>query len=287
MFYTNAVERFSLRSYPMRMIVAITAAGASTLVVSGVVAAQGGGAKGADLSAYILTPKAPETPRINGARVYGERPGRPFLFTVPATGERPIKFEAEGLPEGLKIDEATGRITGSVKEAGEHAVKLKATNGKGSDERTLKMVIGDTIALTPPMGWNSWNSWAKDVDQEKVLASAKAMVHKGLINHGWTYVNSDDAWQGRRGGGFNGVQPNEKFPDMKGMCDQIHGMGLKAGIYSTPWITSYALFNGGSSDDEKGAWDPSMAKAEFRRDGKYPFAENDAKQWAAWGIDYL
>jgi alpha-galactosidase len=240
-----------------------------------------------DLSKFILTPKPPATPRINGPKVYGQRPGRPFLFTVPATGDRPMTFSADGLPDGLKLDEKTGRITGSVAKAGEYVVTLKATNDKGENQRKLKIVIGDTLALTPPMGWNSWNSWAKDVDQEKVLASAKAMAEKGLINHGWTYINIDDAWQGTRGGEFNGIQSNEKFPNMKGLADEIHGMGLKIGIYSTPWITSYAMFNGGSSDDENGKWDQSLAKPEFRRDGKKLFADNDAKQWAAWGIDYL
>ena len=53
-------------------------------------------------------------PRINGARVFGVRPGSPFLFTIAATGERPIRFAAEGLPSGLRLDPATGRISGSV-----------------------------------------------------------------------------------------------------------------------------------------------------------------------------
>jgi alpha-galactosidase len=225
--------------------------------------------------------------RINGARIYGQRPGRPFLFTIPATGDRPINFGADGLPDGLKLDSQTGRLTGSIESKGEFVVTFHARNDKGADEKKLKIVIGDRVGLTPPMGWNSWNCWAKDVDREKVLASAKAMVSTGLINHGWTYINIDDSWQGKRGGEFNGIQPNEKFPDMKGLADEVHNMGLKLGIYSTPWITSYAMFNGGSSDDEKGAWDESMAKPEFRKDGKYPMAQNDAKQWAAWGIDYL
>ena len=240
-----------------------------------------------DNSKYILTPKPPATPRINGPKVYGQRPGRPFLYTIPATGERPMTFAAEGLPQGLKLDEKTGRITGSVKSAGEHPVTLKAKNAKGENAKSFKIVISDTLALTPPLGWNSWNSWAKDVDQEKVLASAKAMVDKGLINHGWTYVNIDDAWQKSRGGEFNAIQPNEKFPDMKGLADEIHNMGLKIGIYSTPWISSYAEFVGGSSDDPQGKWDESIKGRDWRKDGKHLFAENDAKQWAAWGIDYL
>src|SRR5439155_2182069 len=212
--------------------------------------------------------------RINGARIYGQRPGRPFLFTVPVTGDRPMTFSASGLPSSLKLDATTGRITGTVDSAGEFVVNLRASNDKGSDEKNLKIVIGDTIALTPPMGWNSWNCWAKDVDAEKVLASAKAMADKGLINHGWTYVNIDDSWQGQRGGPFNGIGPNEKFPDMKSLTDQVHGLGLKIGIYSTPWITSYAGYVGGSSDDQDGKWDNSMDQRELRKDGKYLLADN-------------
>src|SRR5688500_10105420 len=75
-----------------------------------------------DNAARILTPKPPATPRINGPKVYGQRPGRPFLYTIPATGERPMTFSAEGLPEGLQLDEKTGRITGSVAKAGEYQV---------------------------------------------------------------------------------------------------------------------------------------------------------------------
>ena len=62
--------------------------------------------------ALVLTPKPPATPRINGARVFGVRPGHPFLFTIPATGQRPIEFAADGLPEGLKVDAATQRSRG-------------------------------------------------------------------------------------------------------------------------------------------------------------------------------
>ena len=77
-----------------------------------------------DLSARILTPAPAETPRINGARIFGVRPGSEVLFTVAATGARPMTFSAEGLPKGLKLDSRTGRITGRVKKAGEYVVRL-------------------------------------------------------------------------------------------------------------------------------------------------------------------
>ena len=164
------------------------------------------------------------------------------------------------LPEGLKLDPATGRITGKAAVDGKELIKngndgkstfphvdsegglaydvvLSARNARGSATKKLRIYIGDEICRTPPMGWNSWNCWAGSVDQDKVLRSARAMVASGLINHGWTYINIDDTWQGQRGGRFDGLQANDKFPDMKKLCDDIHGMGLKAGIYSTPWIT--------------------------------------------------
>jgi alpha-galactosidase len=243
-----------------------------------------GTADAADPQAEIRTPKPPSTPRINGPGIFGVRPGHLFLYRIPATGDRPMKFAVEGLPASLKIDSATGELSGSLAVAGEHVVTLRATNAKGADEKKLKIVVGDTIALTPPLGWNSWNCWGPMVDAEKVRQSAKAMVDAGLIDHGWTYINIDDAWQApKRGGPFNAIQGNEKFPDMKALCDEIHALGLKVGIYSTPWATSYAGYIGGSSDDPKGAW----TKEKGRLTGKISFAEADARQWAAWGIDYL
>jgi alpha-galactosidase len=241
----------------------------------------------ADETSLILTPPAPAQPRINGPTVFGVRPGSPLLYTIPATGERPIAFSVEGLPEGVTVDAATGQVRGTVKNAGVYPVVLRAKNARGSAQKAFRIVVGPQICLTPPLGWNSWNCWAAAVDQDKVLRSARAMVHSGLIQHGWTYVNIDDTWQGHRGGPDRGLQANSKFPDMKGLCDEIHAMGLKPGIYSTPWITSYAKFAGGSSDDPTGAWSDKQANEKGWRHGKFSFAANDARQWAAWGFDYL
>ena len=241
----------------------------------------------ADDTPEILTPPSPAAPRINGPSVFGVRPGSPFLYTIPATGARPITYSAEGLPAGLSLEPETGRIIGKIDGIGEHFVVLIVRNKEGFAVKRFRIVVGNRIALTPPMGWNSWNCWAGAVDQDKVLRSARSMVATGLINHGWTYVNIDDTWQGQRGGPFNAIQGNEKFPDMKGLCDTIHGMGLKPGIYSTPWITSYAKFPGGSSDDPKSPWTKALATDKAWRFGKFDMSENDAKQYAAWGFDYL
>lgn len=237
----------------------------------------------------ILTPPPGKRPRINSPAVFGATPGHPFLYTVAATGVRPVVFAARNLPAGLNIDAHTGIISGRVAARGNYAVTLSAINAYGEATKQLTIKIGDTIALTPPIGWNGWNSWARDIDQDKVLASAAAMVKTGLAQHGWSYINIDDAWQGQRRGAGHALQPNEKFPAFKEMADSIHAMGLKLGVYSTPWITSYAGFAGGSSDLENGVFPDSVRdnKRAFRYIGKYRFEKEDALQMAQWGVDYL
>ncbi len=234
----------------------------------------------------ILTPPPAPEPRINGAKVFGVRPGHPVLYTIAATGRRPMTFSAENLPDGLSIDAETGQFSGCVAERGTYRVMLRAENSLGSAERELRIVVGDQLLLTPLLGCNTWGGWGAKVTDANLRAAAKAMVDSGLVQHGWQYINIDDGWQGHRGGPHNAILPNEKFPDMKAVCDYIHGLGLKAGIYSTPWTTSYAGFVGGSSDDPKGAWEPPKRRTDGWRCGKYFFETNDARQWAEWGFDY-
>lgn len=222
-----------------------------------------------DEPSYILTPKPSPIPKINGAKVYGQRVGKPFLYTIAATGKRPIKFTAQNLPDGLHLDKSTGIINGSVKVGGEYTVTVEAVNEFGKDKCDIKFVIGNKLALTPPMGWNSWNVWGLAVDQDKVLASAKVFKEK-LINHGWTFINIDDGWEikgdspdpKRDADGF--ILTNEKFPDMKALGDSLHNMGLKFGIYSSPG----PLTCGGYT-------------------ASYQHELKDAQSFASWGIDYL
>jgi alpha-galactosidase len=239
---------------------------------------------------YILTPPSPATPRINSATVFGATSGNPFLYTIAATGKRPLQFSAENLPQGLSLDKLTGIISGTVKQKGIYAVKIKAKNTLGEAIKELKIKIGDTIALTPPIGWNGWNAWESRIDREKVLASANAMKSMGLSDHGWTYINIDDSWQGRRGGELNALQPNEKFPNIKGMVNYIHSLGLKAGIYSTPYIASYGGYPGAASDFPNGGETHEAImknRSSFHHPGKYRFEKEDALQMAEWGFDFL
>ena len=211
----------------------------------------------------IRTPPAPATPRINGPRVYGERPGHPFFYHLPVTGERPITITATGLPAGLTLDPATGNITGTAADPGQYPVEFTAANARGKDTAALKIVIGDTIALTPPMGYNSWNHFAGRVSTDNMRAAADAMVSSGLIDHGWTYVNIDDCWQGQRDAEGN-IQGNAKFPDLKALGDYIHGKGLKFGLYSSPGPKTCAGFV-----------------------ASYQHEDQDAATYAKWGVDYV
>ncbi|WP_319268611.1 putative Ig domain-containing protein [uncultured Draconibacterium sp.] len=246
---------------------------------------------------YILTPDEKPTPKINGPSVFGVRPGSPFLYTIPASGILPMTFSVAALPKGLKLDSETGIITGRIvdKMPKDYTLTFKAKNAKGEDTKQFIIKVGDEICLTPPLGWNSWNCWENYVTQDKVLRSARAIVDKGLINYGYAYVNVDCAWQGYRGEDKT-IQSNPRiFPDMKAMYDEIHSLGLKGGIYSSPWITSYGGFVGGGSDTEDGYWhitmqDPKRTPvnvAKYKHIGKHCFEEEDVKQWVEWGVDYL
>lgn len=213
---------------------------------------------------YILTPKPGPAPRINGARVTGVRPGHPFLFRVPVTGDRPMHFTAKNLPGGLQIDPSTGIISGTTDSAGIYEVQLTASNKRGMANRRLKIVVGSQIALTPAMGWNSWNCWGLSVSDAKVRASTDAMIKKGLVNHGWNYINIDDGWQAESRAADGEIRANGKFPDMKDLADYVHGLGLKIGIYSSPGPRTCGGFL-----------------------GSYRHVSQDAQTYAKWGIDYL
>jgi len=231
---------------------------------------------------YVLTPKEQKRPQINAPYIYGVRSESPFLFKVPVSGERPMKITAGNLPVGLSIDTATGIITGKIKLEGKYSVDIKATNKFGIATNRLTIEVGDKIALTPPMGWSTWNIFGEKIDENKIRLMADAMESTGLINYGYSYINIDDGWQGKRGGKYNAIMPNEHFKNMQALVDYVHSKGLKIGIYSSPWVQTYAGFTGGSADSINGAVvNPS------RRYGKYSFAENDVKQWEEWGFDYV
>jgi alpha-galactosidase len=223
----------------------------------------------------IRTPPPPATPRINGPTIYGAHPGHPFLYRIPATGVRPLRFSAKGLPKGLVLDPETGIISGSIQSAGKYVVQLHAANAQGKAERSLRIVIGDTLALTPPMGWSTWYMAYTNISQKMVLAQADGMIASGLADHGYSYINIDDGWNRRSDSKDPALGPptrdahgnlltNANFPDLKAMTDTLHSKGLKSGIYIGPGPRTCAGF-----------------------EGSYQHEQQDAQQFAAWGFDFL
>ena len=223
----------------------------------------------------ILTPKPALRPRLNAPRVYGAHPGNPFLYRIPAQGERPMKFSAEGLPRGLSLDEQTGIITGATPKRGEFQVTLRAENKHGQDRGLFKIVSGDTLSLTPSMGWNDWYAHYDRITDKMIREATDILLQSGMADAGYQYINIDDCWMnaeknsdplrvGPSRDSAGRLLPNKHFPDMKALAGYIHSKGLKAGLYSSPGPTTCGGFA-----------------------GSYRHEEEDAGQFAEWGFDFL
>ena len=213
---------------------------------------------------YILTPAAPAEPRFNTTPLYGVRPGSPIHFRFGVSGEKPMKFSSSDLPKGLALNPDNGALSGSLEKAGSYTFTVKAKNAKGEQTQKFTIRCGSKIALTPPMGWNSWNCWGLSVTQDKVVSSAKALIEKGLADYGYCYMNIDDGWEAPKRNADGTIAVNEKFPSMKQLGDWLHSEGLKFGIYSSPGDLTCGGYLG-SIDHEL----------------------QDAESYNSWGIDYL
>jgi alpha-galactosidase len=211
-----------------------------------------------------IAPVDNHTTAINSPRITGASPAKPFMFRIPATGTRPLRFTAGALPDGLTLDSETGIISGALKEKGRWDVQVRAEGAGGAAASALTIVgAPGAVALTPPMGWNSWNVWATSVDDAKVRAAAEQFERLGLAGRGYQFVNIDDAWEGTRDDQGR-VRSNDRFPDMKGLAEYVHSKGLKLGIYSSPGPKTCAGY-----------------------EGSYQHESSDAETYAGWGVDYL
>jgi len=224
---------------------------------------------------YLLTPPPPPAPRINGPRVYGVRPGSPFIYKIACTGERPIEFSVNSLPGGLVLDTKQGIITGKLQAKGTYNTTLVARNQSGETTRDFRIVVGDTLMLTPSMGWNSWYIHYDRVSDSIMRNAADQMISSGMADYGYQYVNIDDCWMIRNnstdpitGGEMRdergNIRSNKRFPDMRSLTAYIHEKGLKAGIYTSPGPTTCGDFT-----------------------GSYRNESADARTFESWGFDFL
>lgn len=133
--------------------------------------------------------------------------------------------------------------------------------------------LSDGLALTPPMGWNSWNKFGCDISEGKIRAMADALVRTGLRDLGYTYVNIDDCWQAPTRDARGNLRGDPvRFPSgMKALADYIHSRGLKAGIYATPGRRTCANI-----------WNKYPGQL-----GSMGHEEQDARTFARWGYDFV
>ncbi|HXN22410.1 MAG TPA: glycoside hydrolase family 27 protein [Candidatus Dormibacteraeota bacterium] len=198
-----------------------------------------------------------------------ESTGGPDGFTVTGSmmdghNERQVKYEGKLVGDELHVstrrrpEEALTEMVAHRAPAGEGALPARI------EPPPLHKVPDNGLAKTPPMGWNSWNKFAGRVDDAAVRGMADAMASNGMKQAGYQYINIDDTWEGMERDAQGNVTTNKKFPDMKALADYVHSKGLKIGIYSSPGPNTCAGY-----------------------EGSYGHEEQDARTYAAWGIDYL
>jgi hypothetical protein len=289
------------------------------------------------LNAQILSPDANLTareeqiidaakpdagPHFNGASVVGIRPGTPLIYSLAVTGERPIAFSAKKLPRGLELDSKTGIITGSLARAGEYEFRVRAKNSAGRAGAEIKIICGDTLALTPPMGWNSYDAFGDSVRESEVLTNA-LWLKEHLQPLGWDTIVIDARWydpfaDGIRVQNPEGVMIDEfgrcipapnRFPSatnnagFKPLANEIHALGLKFGIHIMRGIPRKAVeanlpiagsnFHAADAVRPEGdtnricRWNRDMFGVDATTAAGKAWYESIAKQYAAWDVDYI
>jgi hypothetical protein len=255
----------------------------------------------------ISTTAPPATPRLQGPFVFGSKVSAPLVFAIPATGQAPLTFSVTGLPSGLNLASATGIVSGTAPAAGSYELEVTVTNSEGSTTAKYTLTSGTTLALTPPMGWNSYDSFGASVTEQDMLQQAGA-VRKHLQPFGWNTVVIDYRW-------YEPGQPIDangrylpamsKYPSATGgtgftsLANQIHAMGLGFGIHIMRGLprksydahlpiagSSYTTSDAGNPNDSC-PWDTHMWGV--RGDTVAGQAWYDAlfQQYASWGVDFV
>jgi len=266
--------------------------------------------------------RIPARPKITTPTLIGARAGAPFLLTLAALGERPLTFSATTLPRGLTLDPHTGRITGTLANSGIYTLTVRAANAHGSAVRSIRIDANGTIALTPPLGWNSYDSYGDDVTEEEVLANAR-YLQEHLQPYGYEYVVVDYRWydpgastavnnpNARAGAHLTADEygrlspaPN-RFPSagdgrgFKSLADKIHAMGLKFGIHIMRGIprqsvaanapiqgSTFRAADAANTANTCG-WCPDMYGVDASKPAGQAWYDSILRQYAAWGVDLI
>ena len=270
----------------------------------------------------VAAAKTGPAPQFHGAMGVGIHPGTPFIYSLAVSGERPLSFGAKNLPAGLALDPKTGIFTGSLAAAGEYVINVAAKNSAGTAKTEIKIVCGDTLALTPPMGWNSYDAFGDSVVESEVLANA-AWLKEHLQPFGWDTVVVDFRWYDRLADGIRNqnpegvtidefgrcVPPTNRFPSavngagFKPLADKIHSLGLKFGIHIMRGIPRRAVeqnlpiagskFTAAQAVLPEGdtnrtcVWNRDMFGVDATTEAGRAWYASIARQYADWGVDYI
>ena len=261
-------------------------------------------------------------PCFNGARIVGIHPETPLIYALSVSGERPVLFAAKKLPAGLKLDSQSGVISGSLKQAGEYKFIALAKNSAGEAQAKIEIVAGDTLALTPPLGWNSYDNFGDAVTEAETLANA-GWLKQHLQPFGWDTIVVDFRWYDSLADGIRVqnpegvtidefgrcVPPTNRFPSavngagFKPLADKLHAMGLKFGIHIMRGIPRQAVarnlpiagskFTAAQAPLPEGdtnrtcVWNHDMFGVDVTTDAGKAWYASIAQQYAAWGVDYI
>ena len=221
------------------------------------------------LSLASSTDGSPAGPPLNGTYTGGK-----LHFTTvppPAVAGSPISQGStaasttyDGTVADGKLNLEWHRYEGQlIKGMAIRSTEAEAAPPKPIPLPPLHDIADNGLVRTPPMGWNSWNKFAGRITADDVRTMADAMISSGMSKVGYNYINIDDTWEAGRDAQGN-ILTNKKFPDMKALADYVHSKGFKIGIYSSPGPLTCAGYT-----------------------ASFGHEVQDAKQYAAWGIDYL
>jgi len=267
----------------------------------------GGAALAAQTDISIAMPAASAAPKILGPASFAARPGSAFLYTIAATGQKPLVFTASGVPSGLALASDTGTISGTMPAAGSYPLTITVSNASGSADETFTLLSGDTLAQTPPMGWNSYDSFGATVTEAEVMAAAQAELAQ-LQPHGWNYVVVDYLWfDSEQATDANGrfLPSKSRFPSATGtlgfkpLADKIHALGLNFGIHIMRGVprksvaanspiagSTYTAAQAGNTSDAC-PWDTHMWGVHGDTAAGQAWYDSIFAQYAAWGIDFV
>jgi hypothetical protein len=266
-----------------------------------------GAARGAQTTITISMSAPPATPRIQPPFLVGATPAAPFLYAIPATGQAPLAYAATGLPAGLALAGGTGVISGTAPAAGSYPVSITVTNGSGTATATLTIASGSMLRPTPPLGWNSYDSFGASIKESEVVQQAQA-VRTTLQPFGWNTVVIDYRWYDPEDAlDANGryLPSTSKYPSatgangFKSLSDQVHALGLGFGIHIMRGIpraavtanspianSTYHATDAGNTNDPC-PWDTHMWGVNGSTAAGQAWYDALFAQYASWGIDFV